>query len=823
MARKENDIFADDLPEETYSEVFAKQPGPNPGTREVFAGDDDFHRRLTGGIKLRSPFTALDTPSVSRRPHISWVQVFMVINLMAVTALLGYILLRPPAVNIAAADISRFPAAPVAASNTPPEPGTTPKPAAGKPAQADIETVNRTAASWNTAEKLFEKQNYQNAFAVYEQLNDNLEANTPRNELLRDYLQFKMALCKTGTDDQSDVSSLFTAALQSRSPLVRGLANYRLGLLENEHGHYLNARARAYQTIALINAFDEVIPASMEGDCYFTLAEALTRQVLELNNAPDELPGRLWSDSMPIVDIPPMSQDDLIDLLQTGIDRLNAHAMRPDIERKPSTAAGNRASAISMDAPLSEVLNRFASTMQMSLVWTDPADMARADSTSLYLPDHSEQFIAEAAAGSAGLIAHLDGASITVYNPRTYDNLDSHKDLLAREAIAVWRRFLIRYRGDHRSANAHFALGLLNHCSGEDSAALGEYKLMASTYPSNPLAPFALLNSSLIKTDLQDYDGARRDLNEIFVQYPDCKLMGKALCYHARTAMKSGLYDQALKSFSRAYNLDIDRMSRRDSAYGMGKCYFSMKMFTEARRWLITAIGLTEGKPDETLADAYFMLGKTCIELGQFAEASAALTSAIRSASSKKQYVDVILQLAVAEIGREEYVSALNILENLPIERLSQTDTCRTLLAKTEVWRQLDMVDSAITLLRQKKEFIAEAALRAQLTLELAKCYRDRSDYLVAKKEVMKAMADLPPGKDLCDAYLLMAEVSIKLDDARTAEQTCLRLLAAEPKDESVRRDAFKLLGKAYSDLQLHEKAALAYAGLTDNTGINLK
>ena len=817
MGKKKDEIFSSDAEDQTISEVFAKQPKTDPGAQDVFSGNDNFYRGLNRGIVGGKRPWWKWSPKDTSKGGFPLMQTFVVVNLVAITGIVGYLLFRPPAINIAAPD-------PGISQKSPDDikPDVHEEKPDDKSTGIDPEILDK-AVSWKSAEMLFDAQDYKNASYVYDKLSDNLPANIPGNDILKDYLQFKIALCMHKTDDQTDVSGFFTVALQSHSPVVRGLANYRLAFIESDNEQYLSARKRAYQTIALLKAFEDTLPPNMEGDCYFIAAEALTRHILALNNEPEALPGQLWTDSMAILSVPLMDQAELRNLLSTGMGKLTGAAMRPRIEKQEHVSIGMRWSAVSMNASLEELLERFASAAKMNLLWHGADESVRTRSTSLYLPSCSEQIIAEVAAGSTGLIARLDGENIAIRNPESYENMDEYKKMLINEAIAVWRRFLIRYRGDHRAPNAHFALGLLNDYAGQTPTALGEYKLVAGRYPNNPLTPFALLNSSIIKTNLRDYPGARRDLTEIIIQYPDCKVVDRASLYHADATMKSGLYDDAIKSFHRVYNLDLNEKSKRDAAYGLGKCFFEIENYPEARRWFITAIELTENITDQRLRNSYFMLGKSCIELGQFAEASSALANAVDDSASREDFVGIILQMVKAQVGQENYVDALNILENVPVEKLSQKNACAVLKARAEIFRKIDLVDTAITLLRRRIQFIADSVLRAELTFELAKCCLERGDYRIARKEVTDALMDLPSGTLSQEAYLLLADVSIRLGNYIEAKDTCQKLLAQDIEDEQIRRQGLAFLGRSYAKMKQHDQAAMVYAGSRYNTGIELK
>lgn len=822
MSKKKDNIFSDNTDEQTFSEVFAKHTKSNPGPRDIFSGNEEFYKGLKRGNGKKTGIWGKKSKNDDSSSNFSLIQAFLIFNLLAITGLVAYMLFKPSSVITTTTIVPTQMTDPIKTGQIEPQDSTSGTDYSEQPSDGIDREVLDKAISWNTAEMFFRSKDFQNAHYIYKKLIENLPANIPGNDIIKDYLQFKMAICLEKSDDQTQVSKLFTEALQSPSPIVRGLANYRLAFLENENGQFLDARKRAYKTIALLKAFEQTIPPIMEGDCYFVAAEAITRQVLAINNASDALPGQLWADTIQIISIPLMDQSDLKSLLQTGMGLWTRDAMRPRIEKQDNLNSSIQWSAVSLDAPLEELLNRFVSEADMNLIWQDSSENTRSRSASMYLPNASQQYLAEVAAGSTGLIANSDGQNITIYNPDSYDNLEECKELLTKEAIAVWRKFLIRYRGDHKTPNAHFALGLLNDFAGETATALGEYKLVSNRYSSNPLAPFALLNSSILKTNLNDYYGARQDLTEIIVQYPDCKVVDQASLYLAEATMKSGLYDDAIKSYKRVYNLDLNDKSKRDASYGLGKCYFETGDFTEARKWFITAIELTENVTDRRLKNSWFMLGKCCIELDMFAEASAALVKAIDNSASREEYVTVILQLVKAEVSNANFVNALNILENVPIEKLSQPSACAVLLAQVDILRKIDMSDSAQTLVRRKIEFIADANLRAQLTYESARCYFENGDFLIARKEIADALIDLPQGNKKWHAYLLMANISKELGNHLEARDTCLTLLEQDIQDEAIRHEALNLLGSIYSKMNQYDKAALAYAGQHKDTGVGL-
>jgi tetratricopeptide (TPR) repeat protein len=612
------------------SEVFAKETKKDVSARDVFAGNEKLYQLIEkpkpGAIISKAGQTAVNAAS----RLFSTTHIILVINILVITAILAYLLLRSPVVNIQTQPVVQQTSQQTQSSSQRQD-----SVGALTPEQLAITertaTALQKASSWQLAEQLYLARNYNQAYYVFDELSAKLTTNIPADEFLRDFFQLKMALCLQKTQDQEDLSGLFTTALQSRSPVVRALTNYHLIFVEADKKQYLNARMRAYRTIALLKALDDKLSPAFEADCYFTLAEALTRQILLLNDAPDTLPGQLWSNTLAIESVPQMNQNQLRSFLQTGIYQLSEGAVTPKIQKREHLGAGLQWSVVCIEAPLEEVLSRFASAAKLNVTWQFSNDDVRARPATLYLPTASEQLIAEVAAGSTGLIARFDGDNIVIHNPDVYDDLDEYKARLTREATAVWRRFLLRYRGDHRTPNAHYALASLHDYASQPTMAMGEYKLVSSGYSHNPLAPFALLNASKLKTNIHDYAGAREDLNEILIQYPDCKVVDQASLYLAEATMASGLYDDAIKMFQKVYNLDLNHQSQLNAAYGLGKCFYEAQQYAEAAKWLTHAINLTDNAADHRLRPTYFTLGKTYAVLKDYKKASPKSNSKISS------------------------------------------------------------------------------------------------------------------------------------------------------------------------------------------------
>ena len=185
----------------------------------------------------------------------------------------------------------------------------------------------------------------------------------------------------------------------------------------------------------------------------------------------------------------------------------------------------------------------------------------------------------------------------------------------------MWQRFLLRYRGDHRTPNAHYVLGQMYHLDHQYAAGLGEYKLIQSHFAHNPLAPFAYLEASKIRTIMKDYAGASTDLNEMLLQYPDCKAADQATLYLAQATLENGQTAQAADLFKKVFQMDLNRPGKIDAAYGLGRCAYLQKDWTAVKEWLGRAMELMTDQNDSRIVSMCSMLGAAYIELGQYQQA----------------------------------------------------------------------------------------------------------------------------------------------------------------------------------------------------------
>jgi len=867
MVAENQKIILENNPEDSAvpeSELFVVPPGDigiheELSERQVFAGDEDFYKRLADSIQsaaIESPHAAGATqfpPAPIRYKRFSTLQKALIICILVIAAMLLYASLKSsldPVAGHAPTSADRI--APAAQSR---HAGASPKPPVeGDPKHRKLSLESQDAAppltsseqqiqgsepvfgdvqplSLKVAETFYLQKDYDKAYAAYDRLRQILPS-SQKNELLKDFLQLKKAFCMEKAASSSDHTSrageeanrLFRMASKSRSPVVRAVANYHLSLIEMQKKQYLRARTRAYQTIALTDAVDYGgdLALSLQRDCHFLVAESITRDVLSLCDADKDLPEDLWSNP----DTPPepftnLSEAQLRSFLNSGSEQLSKGLFGPQIQKiERQGDSPPRWSVICHGAPIEELLARFAANAGLDI----HCEIDNWQSTvgkrpvSLYLPEATSQQFVGVAAGCVGLLAHLDEKkTVTIFNPDEYSSLAEHISLLSQEAISLWQTFLLMFHGDKRIVNAHFALGLLQPQRGRITESIAEYKLVANRFSQSSLTPFALLHSSRLKTNLRDYFGAREDLKQLVEQYPDTDISSRACLYLADATMKAGLKTEAARLYRKVYNLGLSLEAQTASALGAGRCFYEEKDYENAATWLTRYFSLATDHANRDSYSAYFLLGKTNLALGNLQQACEAFQHSLAGQLSSQEYVETVSALVEAQMQQERFVEALDVLENVHSWRFSQREFTEILLLKSKIFRAMGLADNAIAALGDRAEYISDSQLKAEVSFELTKCHIAKGNLELARSSLTEILVLVAPGPLAHKITLELADVCLKLGQNSQAISICSRLLDSDPSSQ-IKQKALSILAAAYNRQKNYDRAALALLGRWSGT-----
>ena len=703
--------------------------------------------------------------------------------------------------------------------------------------ESSASTTTTEPLSLQFAEGYYAQKDYVRAYSACNRLRQNLVG--PEFELVRDFLQLRMALCLAQKSNTDKAGEMLKAVSESRSIALRAIANYHISLLEMNSGQYLKARTKAYKAIALTAAlaFDCEWALAIERDCQFLAAEAITRQVLSLSDADKNLPQQLWSSSTEKDPLMGLSETELYKALNSGIERINGGLLAPQVQAvdiNPDSPALSRWSVVCNGPGIEELMARFASNAALDVKWMRHADSnARAESkpagtgwnrsVTLYLPAATAQQVATTAAGAVGFLAKVDDTNtVIITDPAEYYALSEHTRMLNEHAIRLWRKLLLMYGDDKRIPNAHFTLGVLHDQRGQINEATAEYKLVANRYSQTPLAPFALLRSSRLKTGLRDYTGASRDLKQLIEQYPDNELVGQAHLNLAETTMKAGHYEQACSLYKKAYTLGSSTEAKTAATFGAGKCFYQLNDYESAIKWLTLYLEASraqqvpanksanpESQSGANLYTAYLLMGKSHMAMGNLQQACEALGRTVKRANASDEYVEAIASLVETQIKQKDLVAALSTIQNIRAWPFSQEQATRLLLLKSAVLRELGLTDQASTLLADRVQYLTDSKLKADITLELARCQVAAEKFDTARTYLTEALSLVEPGPVAHTASLELAEVCLKLKDYRQTISICTQLLDSSA-SEQIKQQASKTLAAAYSSQQDYDKAAMA-------------
>jgi len=809
--------------------------------REIFVPDEDFYAGIgesgqtaqaaavPAGPGKQQNRRIIPQRNSNRRLPLSAVQAILVAGIIATGALLGYMLLWPT--DVPEADSNPPEHLETSASRMPesqsPDPNSTllsdkpPKEQTSVASSVDVPQP-LAAASLKVAQDLYLKKEYSQAHAVYDQLYRSLPETA---QMQRDFLKLKMAICtlKAGNLEKADRDLNETA--KSESHIVKLMTNYHRILLDMQRKQYLNARKRAYLAVALIAAvdIDAKLASEFRSNCYFLIAEAMTRNVLALSDDDCDLPGSLWSADDESAEIDPFADLDnaqLQTLLKSGSDYLTQALLTPQIRKITQEDGTALWSVVCNGAPIDELLARFAVNAGLDVSWISgntqsplPSDdIVRTMPVVLYMPVANQQQLIAAAAGQVGLLAHIENNNtISVYQPDKFSSLAQHISLFCDETISLWQRFLLTFQSDKRIADAHFALGLLYSKQDNAPEAIAEYKLVANRFAWSSLAPYALFHSSKLKSgpNVRDFVGAKQDLDQLVSQYPDSDVTTQAYIHLAEYSAKAGMINEAARTYRRVYNLALSPQSQCLAALGAGKCFFQIADYKSAVEWLTLHIELAANQKNEDVCTAYALLGKTYLALKNPQQACLAFQRALDGRLPREDYVETVSALIAGYVEQGMFIQALDTLENVDFWQFSQAESVRVLLLKSKILQEMGLIEKAIAVLSDQAEYIPDPQLKAEMLFEIANCHLAAGELRLAHEELTKLLPAAQPGPLAHSIAIRLAETCSMLGLNTQAVSICTQLMLADI-PEQIRSKAAVILSTAYNAQQDYDNAALA-------------
>jgi len=246
--QEQKNVLDENIAEQPLAESMFSQRPSSPGdslapgadeelsAHDIFAGDEDFYKLLEdyADDSAADPALAGQSAKDAVRPRrLSSVQKVLVLSIVAVASMLVYTLVTSPSPRPDSPPTARLenvvmtdPQQPVASEPPVTDPVQT-EPEQSEQTQPVVSPVQ--SVSLEVARNFYLQGDYEKASAAYEQLREALPAH---EELLRDFLRLRVAVCLLKVGDLEQASRLLVTISHTPSPAVRTVANFRLSLLE---------------------------------------------------------------------------------------------------------------------------------------------------------------------------------------------------------------------------------------------------------------------------------------------------------------------------------------------------------------------------------------------------------------------------------------------------------------------------------------------------------------------------------------------------------------------------------------------------------------
>jgi tetratricopeptide (TPR) repeat protein len=754
-------------------------------------------------------------------PFFSISQKIIIALIILVAGLLVYFLLRYSRGSVSDLTSRSYKQSPatVLRQESKPQPPQTPLP------ETESAEKNEQPISLQTAQSLEKQKDYQQAFDSYSWLRQNLLQTGEDSRLLADFLQFKMALCQQRMSRQEEADRIFKTLANSSSPAIRCFAAYNSIGSQIKNKQYLAALANTYRCLGSLEllGLERESVAALTRNCHFLAAQCLTQNILTLSGENGKLPEQLWISQTQIDPFVNLDQAQIISLLGSGSDILNRALLAPQIQSAGGEPVRWRVACYK--ASVEELLSRFATAVGLELKWnfaaggsSEQANVRRRIVT-LYLPGATERQVAAVAAGCAGLLVSVDDNTITVCNPEDIPVLSEQLSVCSEQAIGLWQQFLLRFDQDASAGNVHFAIGLLYAQMQDIPKAISEFKLVTNRFTHSAIVPFALLNSSRLKTNIKDYSGAREDLLQLVEQYPDAAVADEAVFYLADTTFAASLFGEARPLYEKLYNLNLSPQSQAAASFKLGCCLFEEKKYEESIKWLTRYLNLTKEKPDENLYRAYLLMGRAYLGLDKANEACTAFQSALAgrpAGAGPEEYIEIVSALVDSFIVRERFIEALGVLDGVELWRLSQKENVKVVLLKAGILRRMGLVDKAVSAIGDRADYVSDALLKARILFELARCYEADGRLELARRNLSDILVIANKGLLFDSVAIELADVCKKLGRNSEAISVCVQLLNSQPEDD-VKKQALLILAYVYRSQKDYDNALLALMGKWKN------
>ncbi|OJW15665.1 MAG: hypothetical protein BGO49_15590 [Planctomycetales bacterium 71-10] len=327
----------------------------------------------------------------------------------------------------------------------------------------------------------------------------------------------------------------------------------------------------------------------------------------------------------------------------------------------------------------------------------------------------------------ASVEASLDAASVDLRRKRPEDALRTLDAALARAGKSPLAPALA-----YRSAEALRILG-------RDADARARFLKVAADFPSDPWADDALLEAARIAQKLGDHDAASGAARKLVELHPGSKLTLVARLVWGKSEAAAGRHDAAIAALEPLLG---DGSKPPDAApevveaarYELADAYRAAGKPERADSMLASLAGSANGK---TAADAAFMLGRSHLDAGRFAEAAAEFDRSLRAAPDGPLADHALANLAAAKVALNEPDEAAEAVGRLETRSPDSPALPPVRLRLAEAFAEAGDWSKAVEQFRPLAESTAPqvpADLKERAELGLARALAKRGDAAGASK-----------------------------------------------------------------------------------------
>ncbi len=672
---------------------------------------------------------------------------------------------------------------------------------------ASFDTGNRTADGGvleQQGDSYLKIQNFSQAVRRYQQAEQALGRTT--NELL-----LKFALCEEFNSNFKAASEYYRRVLENRpAPIHRWVAMSGMSRTWMGRNNANEALVLLYE-LYLESARQDEMPNSLRAQINYQLGQALQEIVLaKYHFDPRKSDGVVFHTARPSV-------DELLELVNLPLETEAANSRRlrrrmgnpveeqaagKQAEEEESVEIADRISdapdhpqisvvqrtsdsldmiTVDVDSPLvpvTELLKQLVVACEGDLLASHEAQaLIAARSKSIRARNTSVGIILDSILIPLGVIWFQDEQGIHLQSLAESSELAQHYFPLAMER--VYRRFLLRFPGDHRVTAALMSQAGLRFIEGDLDRASNYYQELLRQNPKEEILAKAFFNLGKVEMRLGRNESAIKYFYSAIDQSQLHELQSTAYWLVGQLYLEANQISESIKAAGRSLSLTRLDDQRRLAALTLSRGYIISNQPLSANRVLYDHRLVFEGSSLESTAA---MIASLARYLGMTDKHN------LNTESNR-------LLTTVAAISDHQFENFLDIY------------------IASKAWLELGFRDKTIEMLTLAADSTTLTAWRRQFLFELAVqlYFSGETDRASSVFEFLAEIEE--PDTWSRRSLLQLAEIYIDMRRAEECINVCEQLFAQEMVEGDKQR-ALQCMGRAYRQLGQHHSAAICFAGM---------